>query len=84
METRCRKRSDCPANWRARQTKESASRKPVRHEQQTRGHLWHSGRGSVDFMKSLNKFVEIIRHIQMHNVTTRKEFCSNSKFSSAL
>lgn len=27
----------------------------------------------VDFMKSLNKFVEIAKHLQRNNVTTRKK-----------
>lgn len=27
----------------------------------------------VDFMKSLNNFVEIAKHLQMNNVTTRKK-----------
>ena len=45
------------------------------------GGLWQRWGGSLDSVKSLNKFVEVTGHLQMNNVTLRKKFAQTPCFA---
>lgn len=72
--------TQCPAAPRAGQAEGPVSRDTLAVNCRMGG-LWQRWGGSLDSVKSLNKFVDVTGHLQMNNVTLRKKFAQTPYFA---